>query len=182
MSEKETGMMRGDFGATTPLIRPSTTPAPEQPSAGPPPPPPPPTPPPKPPAKRGYLLWILLAGGGFFLLLVAAVVIWFLLSSPGFTLVVVGAPPGSDVFVDNVRRGVTSADGTIRVPDLKAGKRLVRVAHTGYEDFNTTVTGKDGEVKRLPVTLTQGGQVAETKAEGLPAEIDYNGAMILIPA
>src|SRR2546430_11213696 len=34
--------------------------------------------------------------------------------------------PGSDVFVDNISRGATSADGSIRVPGLKAGKRVVR--------------------------------------------------------
>jgi formylglycine-generating enzyme required for sulfatase activity len=119
------------------------------------------------------------------LLAVAGVLaFFFLLKSPGFTMVVVGAPPGSDVFVDNVRRGVTSPDGTIRVPDLKAGKRLVRVSHTGYEDFNTTVSGKDGEDKRVPVTLTQPTTTApvETKAEGLPRTIDYNGAMLLVGA
>jgi formylglycine-generating enzyme required for sulfatase activity len=120
--------------------------------------------------------------GGVFLLAIGVALYFFMHSTAGFTMVVVGAPPGSDVFVDNVRRGVTSPDGTIKVPDLKAGKRLVRVSHTGYEDFNTTVSGKDGEDKRVPVTLTQPSVAAEAKPEGLPREIDYNGAMLLVGA
>jgi formylglycine-generating enzyme required for sulfatase activity len=125
--------------------------------------------------------WLILGIVGVLLILAAAgTVAFFLLGSPGFTMVVVGAPPGSDVFVDNVRRGVTSSDGTIRVPDLKGGKRLVRVSHAGYEDFNTTVSAKDGETKRVPVTLSQ--TTAEIKPGGLPNEIDLNGPMVLVNA
>lgn len=190
MDEQDKENLGGDFGMTMPLVRPAGPVQPAQPEVKPAPQPSQPTPPPpaprpaqKPPTKKSFPLWILGVIGGVLLLGIAAVAIvyFFFLSSPGFTMVVVGAPPGSDVFVDNVRRGVTSPDGTIRVPDLKAGKRLVRVSHTGYEDFNTTVSGKDGENKRVPVTLTQ--TVAETKQpQGLPNEIDYNGPMLLIAA
>lgn len=167
-----------DFGATTPLIRPDgdTTqvrsprqqrPRPQQtPQAGPP--------------KRGIPIWvwILGAGGLLFLGIVAVVLIYFLFSQPGFSAIVRGAPPGSDVYVDNISRGVTAADGSIRVTGLKAGKRLVRVSHDGYTDFNTTVSGKDGEVKTIVAQLVSSAGTPPS----LPAEIDYNGPMLLVGA
>src|SRR5262252_1419717 len=113
--------------------------------------------PPQAPAKSGGVpvwLWLLGAGGVFlFIAVLAVVLIFFWFRQPGFTMVVRGAPPESDVFVDNISRGVTSSDGSIRVPGLKAGKRVVRVSHTGYVDFNTTVTGQDGEVKTVVAQL-----------------------------
>jgi formylglycine-generating enzyme required for sulfatase activity len=165
-----------DFGATTPLIRPdggtqqfrpppSPAPRPNQPQA-------------KPPRRRIPIwVWILAAGGFLFAVLVAAVVLYFLLSQPGFTLEVRGAPPGSDVFIDNVSRGVTTSSGSIRVKGLKAGKRLLRVSHAGYTDFNDTVSGKDGEVKSIVAQLVASNQPASASKE-----IDYNGPMLLIPA
>jgi iron(II)-dependent oxidoreductase len=106
------------------------------------------------------------------------VLVYFLFSQPGFSAVVRGAPPGSDVFVDNISRGVTSADGSIKVTGLKAGKRVVRVSHEGYTDFNTTVSGKDGEVKTIVAQL-----VSTTETPGtLPKEIDYDGPMLLVGA
>ncbi|HEX8096552.1 MAG TPA: SUMF1/EgtB/PvdO family nonheme iron enzyme [Pyrinomonadaceae bacterium] len=187
MDEQDKDNYGGDFGMTRPLIKSGPPPAP--PPEAKPAPAPEPAPPERgpqqapqqpPPSKGRFPLWILGAAAGVILLGAIAAALFFLLGSPGFTMVVVGAPPGSDIFVDNVRRGVTAPDGTIKVPDLKAGKRLVRVSHAGYEDFNTTVTGKDGETKRVPVTLTQAG--AEPKPQGLPTEIDYNGAMVLVAA
>lgn len=166
-----------DFGATTPLIRPGghTTqfrpPQADQPRR--------PAPPPAPPKRRIPIwAWILGAGGLLMLALVAAVLIYFLFSQPGFSAVVRGAPPGSDVFVDNISRGVTSADGSINVTGLKAGKRVLRVSHEGYTDFNTTVSGKDGEVKTIVAQL-----VSTTEAPaGMPKEIDYKGPMLLVGA
>jgi len=121
-----------------------------------------------------------LGGAGALVLfaVVAVVLIYIFFRQPGFTMIVRGAPPGSDVFVDNISRGVTSADGSIRVPGLKAGKRVVRVSHEGYGDFNTTVSGQDGDSKIVVAQLT-----TEMKAPaGLPREIDYNGLMVLVNA
>jgi iron(II)-dependent oxidoreductase len=167
-----------DFGATTPNIRvsdidtarlrpvqpPSQRQAPPQPA---------------PPARRRIPIWVWGLVGALFLLilLIVAVGVFIAISwEPGFTMIVRGAPPGSDVYVDSISRGVTSADGSIRVPGLKAGKRIVRVSHEGYADFNTSVTGKDRDVS-IVAQLTP----SETKAK-LPSQLDYNGPMILIHA
>lgn len=165
----------GDFGATTPNLRiPSshgsagrttrqTTPA--QPSP----------PQPGPPRSKFPLVWIL-AGGGLFLVVIVLVVlaIYLLRPEPGFTVIVRAAPSGSAVYVDSQRKGVTSADGSIRMT-LPSGRHSVRVSQEGYTDFNTQVVGKDGEEKSVTAQMTQ-----VKKAD--PREIDYKGPMVLIPA
>ncbi|PYS58949.1 MAG: hypothetical protein DMF76_17885 [Acidobacteria bacterium] len=167
-----------DYGQTTPLIPTSGGTVPLRPSQ--PPPQSRPTPPPSGP-RRGIPIWVWLGGAGALVLFVlaAVVLIYIFFRQPGFTMIVRGAPPGSDVFIDNISRGVTSADGSIRVPGLKAGKRVVRVSHEGYGDFNTTVTGQDGDSKIVVAQLT----TSEGKAPaGLPREIDYIGLMVLVNA
>lgn len=116
--------------------------------------------------------------GGLLLLLILAVVLFNLLrSAPGFTLIVRGATQGSDVFIDKVRYGVAQADGTLRVAGLKAGRqRSVRVAHEGYADFNTSVSGENGK------ELTIVAQLRPASTAALPPEIDYKGAMVLVAA
>jgi len=167
-----------DFGMTTPNIRITEVDT----ARLPPPPPPsssrPPQPPQKPP-RRGIPIWVWLLGAAFlFLLLIGAGVGLFLVlrSDPGFTLIVRGAPPGSDVYVDNISRGVTSADGTIRVPGLKAGRKIVRVSHDGFSDFNTSINGSSADVS-IVAQLT-----ALDRKPNLLAQIDYNGPMMLIAA
>lgn len=173
-----------DFGMTTPNIRidesdtarlrPAPVASPPPPGRG------QPQPQPGPGAPRRRIpIWVwLILGVVLFVILVAVGIGVFIAVtwSPGFTLIVRGAPPGSGVYVDNIGRGVTSADGTIRVPGLKAGKRLVRVSHEGFADFNTSITGRDRDVS-VVAQLTP----TDVKA-GLPAQIEYNGPMILIPA
>ena len=165
-----------DFGATTPNIRISEvdtarlrqpSPRPVTPQVAP------------PPRRRGVPIWVwfLLAGFVFLVMLAVGVGLYvYITRELGFTMIVRGAPPGSDVYVDNVSRGVTAADGTIRVPGLKPGKRLVRVSHEGYIDFNTSITGSDKDVS-IVAQLTS----KETKAT-FPALINYHGPMILVGA
>ncbi|HMF57215.1 MAG TPA: SUMF1/EgtB/PvdO family nonheme iron enzyme [Pyrinomonadaceae bacterium] len=179
----------GDFGATTPLAmpreearrireeidstgeiepQPRPQPAPQQqprPAAAP---------------RRGIPAWVWIIAGVFFLAVVGFVLFFVLLRNPGFTMVVRGAPPGSSILVDNVSHGVTSGDGSIKVPGLKPGKRVVRVTHDGYQDFNTSVSGDDGEVKTVIAQLVSTGQ--QPVEAGLPREIDYNGTMLLVAA
>lgn len=121
--------------------------------------------------------WGWAIGGGA-LFLASVFLFFFLLSrDPGFTLIVRGMPSGSDVYVDNKALGVPCADGTIKVASLESGKRIVRVAHDGFEDFNTSVTGKDGEIKSISYAAQATGLAPKTLSE-----IDYSGAMILIKA
>lgn len=119
-----------------------------------------------------------LAGGVVALVVLGALLYFALRPDPGWLIVVHGAPTGSDVFVDNIRRGVAAADGTVRVSHLRAGNRLVRVAHAGFGEFVQTVAGADGDTRDVHPKLTSGAAAA---AE-LPGEIDYAGPMALVPA
>lgn len=126
---------------------------------------------------RSLPRWVWWASGAAALVLVVAVmVVPMLFASSGFTLIVKGAPVGSDVYVDNKRVGIPVNDGTIRVFGLDAtqGRRNVRVSCEGCQDFQDSVAGGDGEQKELSVSMSCGG--------GEQSEIDYNGKMILIPA
>src|SRR5205085_6761929 len=191
--DDEEGQPEGDYGATTPLIMPKEEarrearrmreeaeptgelePQPEPQRA------PPPQQRPVAAPRRGIPAWVWIIVAVFFLAMVAFVLFFVLLRNPGFTMVVRGAPPGSGVLVDNVSHGVTSGDGSIKVPGLKAGKRVVRVTHDGYQDFNTSVSGNDGEVKTVIAQLVPTGQ--QPAEAGLPREIDYNGTMLLVGA
>ena len=165
-----------DFSVTTRLVRPdggteqmrhTQAPAPRQ------------APPPPLPPRRGIPKWVWFLGGGSLLLLalVAAVLLYLFLGQRGFTAVIRGAPPGSNVYIDRISRGVTEADGSIKVTGLKAGKRAVKVTHDGYQEYNGTVSGKDGETKNVPIEM-----ISLSEPRGLPGEIEYTGPMILIKA
>lgn len=181
MSDREDINSPGDdFGMTTPNIRSHVPPRSARPPAT------PPGPRPAPPTQRDLLpkrkvpLWVWLTGAGvLFLLGIVALAIIYLIwmRDSSFTMVVHDAQPGSTVYVDNVSYGVTAADGTIIVRNLKAGPRLVRVSHEGFRDFDTQITGKNGD--RLPVRVSL-VPLQTTPAPSAQTEIDYGGPMILI--
>jgi formylglycine-generating enzyme required for sulfatase activity len=113
---------------------------------------------------------LLLWGGVLALIAIALVVYLFLpFGGSGFTLTVRGAPAGSEVFVNNVSRGQTAADGTLNVAGLAADAMTVRVSHDGFADFNANVDGRKGKEQPLEALL-------------LPKELDYGGPMVLVPA
>jgi serine/threonine protein kinase/formylglycine-generating enzyme required for sulfatase activity len=121
------------------------------------------------PQKSGFRRsWALVGLVG---LAAVIAIIWFLVAptSKVSALVVQGAPAGSEVFVNDVSRGKTGPDGTLKIADLGPGAAYVRIARDGFADFNADVTiTKDSE--------------AMVTALMLPAEIDYNGQMVVIPA
>ena len=172
--------------ATIPLDRargaksPPTRPAAQPPSYSPAPPPrrnaeiPHAPPPPRAPAPK----WVWWAAGSAVFFIGALLLLFILLRpSPGFMLEIVGAPTGSNVFIDKTRYGISRADGVITVAGLKPGPRHVLVSHEGYTEFNEMQTGRDGDIKRVIVQMA----ASETKTD-LPSEIDYQGKMVLIPA
>jgi formylglycine-generating enzyme required for sulfatase activity len=117
-----------------------------------------------------------LAGVGALLLLLA--VGYYLLMPPSqpFTLRVVGLPPGSKLYVDDVLSGVPQKDGTITKTGLSTSDpHDVSVVCDGYADWRETVKGESGNlIERKPALVP-------VKAS-LPPEIDYNGAMVLVTA
>ena len=131
---------------------------------------------------RRWPRWAWLSGATLALLVVAALLHFALRTPPGWTLVVRGAPAGSDVFVDNVRRGVTSDAGDVLVQNLRAGNKLVKVVYEGRSEA-VQVSGEDGDRKEIRPNLAPApAAVAPPPVERLPDEIDYKGLMVLIPA
>jgi formylglycine-generating enzyme required for sulfatase activity len=134
---------------------------------------------PKPSTKlrfRRIPIWAWWIGGSALILSLSWVFFLLVSSDPGFVLIVRGAPAGSTVNVDNKPVGITRTDGTIKVASLESGKRVVRVSRDGYDDFNTSVIGKDGETKSIIYSAQA------TAASPEQNEIDYSGPMILIKA
>ena len=120
------------------------------------------------PARRAGK-WVAL--GGVLLLALIGAILYLILPSgtaSGFTIVVKGAPAGSQVFVNETRRDAVAADGALRVTGVDPGPVNVRVSHEGFTDFMTTITGSKGDVQNCEAQLLPG--------------INYGGAMVPIPA
>ncbi|HTH37541.1 MAG TPA: OmpA family protein [Pyrinomonadaceae bacterium] len=88
-------------------------------------------------AKGGIPGWVWIAVGGllifgFFLVVLAGVGVFFLWGNSNFDATVRSAPPGSDVLVDDVPWGVTSEDGSIRLSNLRAGRRTIKITHPNF--------------------------------------------------
>jgi serine/threonine protein kinase/formylglycine-generating enzyme required for sulfatase activity len=114
--------------------------------------------------------WIVLAG--VLVLAVIAAIVYIILRPPpeaGFALLVRGAPAGSQVFINDVRRDSVPADGGLRISGIDPGSINVRVSREGFTDYATTVNGNKGETQTCEAQL-------------LPASIDYSGPMVAVAA
>jgi formylglycine-generating enzyme required for sulfatase activity/serine/threonine protein kinase len=128
----------------------------------------------RPPALRNLPRWAVWAAGGLALLAVTAFALFAIIPHrAGFSLIIYKAPPGSEVFVNEVRRGVSSSDGAIRVWGLRAGARDVRVTYAGNVLYAGEVKGENGDSKEIS---------AAAGPSPLPKEIYDKGPMVLIPA
>jgi serine/threonine protein kinase/formylglycine-generating enzyme required for sulfatase activity len=119
--------------------------------------------------RSGKWIWM----GGILALGVIAAILFIILrpgasASSGFVLVVKGAPAGSQIFINDVLRDAVSGDGALKVSGINPGQVNVRVSYEGLTDYMTVVSGKTGETQTCEAQL-------------LP-EIEYNGAMVPIPA
>jgi outer membrane protein OmpA-like peptidoglycan-associated protein len=99
--------------------------------------------------KGGIPGWIWTVGGLFAMFLFAVTVILavylLFMGRTGFEVILKGAKPNTDVLVDSSFWGVTSSDGTIRLPVLRAGKRTLTFINPNFKCDPITVTGADGD-------------------------------------
>jgi outer membrane protein OmpA-like peptidoglycan-associated protein len=61
------------------------------------------------------------------------------------------APPGSSVLVDDKQIGYTKEDGSITLPNLTPGRRVIKIVHPNFECKTQEVTGEAG-VTPEPIT------------------------------
>ncbi|HEX8499151.1 MAG TPA: SUMF1/EgtB/PvdO family nonheme iron enzyme [Pyrinomonadaceae bacterium] len=133
--------------------------------------------------RRRLPVWLWVVGALCLVALAAFALTFLLIRDKGYTLEMVVTPPDSEVFVDEVRRGVPTADGKIRVENLRGGTRMIRVSREGYRDYNGTVLLEEREVEAVVARLvpTAPPTPAATPA-ALRREIDYGGPMVLVSA
>jgi serine/threonine protein kinase/formylglycine-generating enzyme required for sulfatase activity len=114
--------------------------------------------------------WVVYAAAVAAVAALALIIFLFVpMGGSGYAIIVKGAPEGSEVFVNNARRGVTGADGTLKIEGLDPGSAEVRVARQGFAEFRTNVSANKGEERSIEARL-------------LPLEIDLKGEMVLVPA
>ncbi len=133
-------------------------------------------------------VWALpVAGVGLFFLL--ALGLWAMNRTPGFTVLVKGIAPNSDLYVNDIRRGIPTigatqagqAEGELRVTGLKAGELYALRLGCGelFRDNqpvgNNKVTGDDGQ----EIVLQARCGATQAKVEELKPEITLHGPMRL---
>ncbi|NNE97958.1 MAG: SUMF1/EgtB/PvdO family nonheme iron enzyme [Pyrinomonadaceae bacterium] len=74
---------------------------------------------------------------------------------PVSKLSVLTSPPKSHVYVDNVSFGESQVDGWITLDGLQSGNHLLKVSHSGFEDWESEVVC-DGTPKQVVAELKAG--------------------------
>jgi outer membrane protein OmpA-like peptidoglycan-associated protein len=143
--------------------------------------------------KGGIPGWVWVVVGGsvifiFFLLVLAVVGFFFLWGGSTFEATVKSAPPGSTVFVDDVQWGVTNEDGSIRLLNLRGGRRTVKITHPNFTCEPREVTGGNGVtpepiIARCQAVALKQGETCESFQPGEfdKAERCYNKALDDLP-
>ncbi len=144
-------------------------------------------------AKGGIPGWVwvattLLLMFFFFLLVLGGIGLYLFLGDSTFEATVKSAPPGSDVSVDDIVAGVTNEDGSIRLVNLRAGRRTVKISHPNYECEPREIVGGNGTTPEPIIARCQ--QVAKKATDDcaniLPGEEDkaercYYAALEALP-
>jgi serine/threonine protein kinase/formylglycine-generating enzyme required for sulfatase activity len=125
---------------------------------------------------RSSMIWVTVGGVALVALIFCA---WWLWPSSGFTLILRGTPANSAVLIDGTNYGLTDASGTLTIKRIDSGKRTVRVVNEGFKDFLAVVEAQKGTEQILIANLER---VDSETPIPLPNEMDYTGAMVLIPA
>ena len=98
-------------------------------------------------SKGGIPGWFWVAAGlmsmFFFAIVVLAAVYFFFLRDTSFNVTVKLAPVGSSITVDDVPWGVSSESDT-KLPNLKAGRRTIKIVHPNFICQPQEVVGGNG--------------------------------------
>jgi WD40 repeat protein len=72
---------------------------------------------------------------------------------PPPALVIEGAPPGAQIFVDDQLTGSTSSNGETEVSTLSPGRHRLRVKVNGYQDYEKGFDQRTGQTSRIAAKL-----------------------------
>ncbi len=110
--------------------------------------------------KGGIPSWLLVSGGllaAFFFMVCVLVIIWyFFLNKTGFNITISNVPPGSDIYVDGTKWGVSTEKEKIRVLQaLKKGTKKIEIKNPSWTCESLAVAGTDGEEKEITASCTE---------------------------
>lgn len=142
--------------------------------------------------KGGIPGWVWVTGGlfsmFFFAVAVLLFVYFFVLRDSSFEATVKGAPPGSNIVVDDVAWGVTSEDGSIKLTNLRAGRRTIKITHPNFTCKPREITGQNGVTPEPIIAQCQAVAVKPGEdcsnirlGEFDKAERCYNAALDALP-
>lgn len=97
--------------------------------------------------KKATPAWIWFGGVALLFFLLAATIIgayWVFSRKYGYDVLVKGAQPQSEVFVDGTRWGYTSGTGDILVSGLTAGTHKIEIRHPNFTYEIEQTNGEDG--------------------------------------
>lgn len=95
-------------------------------------------------------------------------------------VLVVASRPGAEVFVDGQRRGVISADGTLRITALAPGDHPLRATLAGYQPWSGTVALVGGDERRVDAPLAAVAQPAAPAKPAGPAALALKDVVAML--
>jgi len=144
-------------------------------------------------AKGGIPGWVWVVAGlmtmFFFAVVVLGVVYFFILRDSSFEVTVKGAPPGSDIKIDEKRISVSDENGDSRIVNLAPGKKNIIIEHPSYTCDPISVEGGRGDKPPPVIARCKASQSVQPPGdctnfepgEDDRAEICYNAALNALP-
>ena len=145
-------------------------------------------------AKKGGIPgWVWVAAGMmmmfFFAVAVLGFVYFFILRDTSFAVTVKGAPPGSDVSIDDKLLAVSNEDGDSDIKNLSPGRKTIIITHPSFTCQPIEVEGGNGRNPAPVIARCQAQTVkpASTECDNIQigeedkAERCYNAALDALP-
>lgn len=144
-------------------------------------------------AKGGIPGWVWVVAGlmtmFFFATAILAVVYFFVLRDSSFEVTVKGAPPGSDVKIDDKLLAVSDENGDSRIQNLAPGKKTITITHPSFTCDPIPVEGGRGSNPEPVIARCKASQTVQPTGdctnfepgEDDRAEACYNAALNALP-
>jgi outer membrane protein OmpA-like peptidoglycan-associated protein len=144
-------------------------------------------------AKGGIPGWVWVVAGlmtmFFFAVAVLGVVYFFILRDSSFEVTVKGAPPGSDVKIDEKLLAVSDENGDSKIQNLAPGKKNITITHPSFTCDPISVEGGRGTNPDPVIARCKASQAVQNTGdctnfepgEDDRAEACYNAALAALP-